>query len=158
MSGGGVSSVIPYIGLMDRLSDNGEVLRVLGTTSTAIVGDYFGVGGTMTPVEADAVNLRGASDTTTQRQRVQVNSSGLYTWTYPVAYGSGVVPVIELMAEGPDPQAGSVISVQLEGVPTNTACKVRVSRSTTTIQVLGINVLSLASGVATYVHMTARLP
>lgn len=148
---------LPVAALVDRASDAGEVLKIVGTAPIAVVGEYVG-NGVMTLVEDDAVNLKGSSGTVSQQIRVTTASSGLYTWTYPVAYASGVVPVIECMAEGPDPQSGAVISVQIEGVPTNTSCKIRVSRSTTTIQVLGINVLSLATAVATVIHLTARAP
>jgi len=147
---------LPAIGLVNRSSDNGEVLKIVGWAAQGTVGDYFADNGVMTPVEASAVNLRGGAEV--QRIRVATNSAGLYTWTYPVPFASGIVPVIECSCEGPDPQNGTVVNVQIEGTPTNTSCKIRVNRSTTTIQVLGISVLSLATAVATIVHATARMP
>lgn len=147
---------LPAIGLMDRASDSGEVLKIVGWAAQGTVGDYFGANGLMTPNEALAVNLRGGAEV--QRIRVATNASGLYTWTYPIPFAPGVVPVIECSCEGPDPQNGTVVNVQIEGIPTNTSCKIRVNRSTTTIQVLGISVLSLATSVATIIHATARTP
>jgi hypothetical protein len=132
-------------------------LQVAGAISTANPGDYFG-SNVMTPDQAQAVNLKGADGTIVQRQRVTTASTGLYTWTYPAAYGAGVVPIIQVNCEGPDPQSGTVVNAQLEGTPTNTSCKIRVSRSTTTVQVLGINVLSLATAIATTIHLTAVAP
>lgn len=105
-----------------------------------------------------AQGIPGIDAAQTQEIRATTTSGGLYTWTYPVAYAGGVVPVIECCAEGPDPQNSVVVSAQVEGTPTNTSCKIRVNRSTTTIQVLGINVLSLVTPVATVVHVTARAP
>lgn len=105
-----------------------------------------------------AQGIPGTDAAQTQEIRATTTSGGLYTWTYPVAYGAGVVPVVECCAEGPDPQNSVVVNAQVEGTPTNTSCKIRVNRSTTTIQVLGINVLSLVTPVATVVHVTARAP
>lgn len=93
-----------------------------------------------------------------QELRIQTAVNGSYTWTYPVPYDAGVVPVIEVVAEGPNPAGGTVVNAQLVGPPTNTGCTIQVTRSTTTIQVLGINVLSLAAATATFVHITARAP
>lgn len=146
---------LPALSLINRVSDNGEVLRITGPVSLGIVGDYFG-DGVMTPVEANAVNLRGNS--MEQGIRVSTPGTGLYTWTYAIPFPNGVIPVIECCAEGPDPQNGTIVNAQLEGTPTNTSCKIRVTRSTTTIQVLGINVLSIVTPIATNIHITARAP
>lgn len=105
-----------------------------------------------------AQGIPGVDAAQTQAFRVSTASTGLYTWTYATPYAAGVVPVIEATCEGPDPQAGAIVNAQVEGTPTNTSCKIRVNRSTTTIQVLGINVLSLVTPVATVVHLTARVP
>lgn len=158
MSGGICYPTLPALGLLTRPSDNGEVLRIVGSTAMGQTGDYFADGGSMTTDIEQAENLKGQSDSMTQRLRVNTNSAGLYTWTYTTPFPNGTVPVIECCCEGPDPQAGTVVNAQVEGVPTNTGCKIRVSRSTTSIQVLGINVLSLSAAVATTIHITARMP
>lgn len=155
MSGSSYASTLPAISLVTRASDNGEVLKITGPMSLGQVGDYFG-DGVMTPVEANAVNLRGNS--MEQSLRVTTPGSGLYTWTYATPFPNGVVPVVQATCEGPDPQSGTIVNAQVEGTPTNTSCKIRVTRSTTTIQVLGINVLSLSTAVATVVNLSAKAP
>lgn len=158
MSGGTSGLALPSILVQNRAADSGQTLQIASLVGGGSVGDYFG-SNVMTPDQSLAVNLRGADGAlSVQRQRVATASTGLYTWTYPVAYGAGVVPIIQVNCEGPDPQNGTVVNAQLEGVPTNTSCKIRVSRSTTTIQVLGINVLSLATAIATTIHLTAIAP
>lgn len=102
--------------------------------------------------------IPGVDAAATQQLRVTTPSTGLYTWTYPASYGAGVIPVIECCCEGPDPQNGVIVNAQVEGAPTNTAAKIRVTRSTTLVQVLGINVLSLVTPIATVVYLTARAP
>lgn len=149
---------LPSILLQPRVADGAQTLQIASNLAVGNVGDYFG-NNVMTPDQSLAIDLRGTDGALSiQRQRVATAATGLYTWTYPVPYGAGVVPVIQVNCEGPDPQGGTVLNAQLEGVPTNTSCKIRVSRSTTTIQVLGINVLSLAAAIATTIHLTAIAP
>lgn len=148
--------VLPSILLQPRTSDGGQTLQIASMISTANVGDYFG-NNVMTPDQALAVNLRG--DAAMQAQRVTTASTGLYTWTYPVAFGVGVVPIIECVAEGPDPQAGVTVNAQVEGTPTNTAAKIRVTRTASTVVALiGLTILSISTSIATVVHLTARAP
>ncbi len=155
MSGGiTFSQPLPAIGIVTRPGDNAPVLKIVGPVATGAVGDYFGADGVMTPTEGDAVNLTG-----TQRIRVATNSSGLYTWTYPIPYPNGVVPVIEAVAVGPDPQNGVTVNAQLEGEATNTSCKIRVTRtSASVVALIGLTILSINSPIATTVHITARAP
>lgn len=148
--------VLPAITLVSRTSDNGEVLKITGMTAVGAVGDYFGAG-VMTPVEGDAVNLRGNS--MQQAIRATTAASGLYTWTYPIAFANGVVPIVDCCAEGPDPQAGVTVNAQLEGVPTNTSCKIRVTRTASTVVALiGLTILSISTSVATVIHIRATNP
>lgn len=158
MSGGSSGTTLPSILIQNRASDGAQTMQIASLVGGGSVGDYFG-SNVMTPDQSLAVDLRGADGALSiQRQRVATASTGLYTWTYPIAYGAGVVPIIQANCEGPDPQNGTVVNAQLEGTPTNTSCKIRVSRSTTTVQVLGINVLSLVASVATTIHLTATAP
>lgn len=156
MSGGTSGAALPSILIQNRSSDGAQILQFASLVSGASVGDYFG-SGVMTPDQALAVNLRG--DAAMQAQRVTTASTGLYTWTYPVAFANGVVPIIECVAEGPDPQGGVTVNAQVEGTPTNTAAKIRVTRTASTVVALiGLTILSISTSVATAVHLTARAP
>ncbi len=156
MSGGTSGAALPSILIQPRTSDGGQTLQFASLVSGANVGDYFG-SGLMTPDQSLAVNLRG--DAAMQAQRVATASTGLYTWTYPTPFANGVVPIIECCAEGPDPQGGVTVNAQLEGVPTNTSCKIRVTRTASTVVALiGLTILSVSTSVATVVHLTARAP
>ena len=95
----------------------------------------------------------------TRAARVTTNAAGTYTWTYPTAFPSGVVPVISAIAEGPNPAGGVEVHVQLVGTPTNTQCTIQVMRtSAITVSLLGLTILQVATSVATNVHLFAVEP
>lgn len=95
---------------------------------------------------------------TAQRVRVQTNSNGLYTWTYPVPFAAGVVPKIFSVAEAP---AGStdIFNAQTDGPPTNTQCSIRVTRAPlTSVPLLSLTLavpVAAASVGATWVSIIA---
>lgn len=101
----------------------------------------------------------GTPGTVEQRAVVTTASDGTYTWVYPSAYGAGVVPVVTSVAQA---TAGStdVINVQLDGAPTNTQAKFRVTRTQqSVVALLGLTILSVPSSPgATQLHVTARSP
>ncbi len=90
-----------------------------------------------------------------QRTRVQTDASGNYTWTYPVAYPSGVVPVLTAISES----ASSTVpqGVQIVGVPTNTSATFKVINLPST-SVLSIVVLGAPTAAQAYIHLTAVAP
>ena len=95
----------------------------------------------------------------TRAARVTTNASGTYTWTYPTAFASGVVPVISALPEGPNPVNGVEVNIQLVGTPTNTQCTIQVMRtSAITVSLLGLTILQVATSVATNVHLFAVEP
>lgn len=122
-----------------------------GTNATTTLGATGSVAGLMSATDKakiDALVL-------TQRARAQTDSSGSYTWTYPVAYGSGVVPIISVVSES----ASTTIpqGVQIIGVPTNTSCTFKVINLPST-SVLGIVVIGAPGGAQAYLHLTATSP
>lgn len=110
-------------------------------------------------VSADYARADHAHAPDVQRIKATTDSAGLYTWTYPVAYAGGVVPVVEAIAVG---SSGStdVINVQINGTPGNTSCQVRVARTqVSVVALIGLSILSIPASVgATVVHITARAP
>jgi len=90
-----------------------------------------------------------------QRLRVQTDASGNYTWTYPTAYGSGVVPIIGCQIETATTTVP--VNVQIIGTPTNTSCVIKVL-SAPTVNVLGVLVLGTPAGTQAYLHLTATTP
>lgn len=84
---------------------------------------------------------------------------GTYTWVYPTAFGAGVVPICNGIAQT---AAGvtDMINVQIEGAPTNTQCVFRIARySRSFLSILGLDVLSFNNAsLAISLHMTALEP
>lgn len=80
--------------------------------------------------------------------RPSTDTSGGYAWTYPSAcLNAGHVPFITAIAEGPSPQSGTNVNVQLEGVPTATAATFRVTKTqSTTVALLGLTITVSITG------------
>jgi len=75
-----------------------------------------------------------------------VTNSTTYTWTYPTAFGAGVVPICNGIAQT---AAGvtDLINVQIQGVPTNTQCTFVITRYQQSLaSLLGLTILSLNTG------------
>ena len=88
--------------------------------------------------------------------RATTNAAGAYTWTYPTPFAAGVVPVISVVAVGPNPAGTNVVNAQLVGQPTNTSCTIQVTRtSITVVSLLGLSILSVPASVATDIHLFA---
>lgn len=89
-----------------------------------------------------------------QRTRVQTNSTGDYTWTFPAAYGTGVIPVISAVSESSSttvPQGVQIVAIS------NTSVTIKVINLPST-SVLSIVVLGAPAGAQAYVHLTAVAP
>lgn len=103
--------------------------------------------------------MSAAMNANFQRDRQQTTITGTYTWVFPVPYASGVVPICEAIVEAP---VGStdVINVQLDGAPTNTQAKFRVTRTQqSVVALIGLTILSIPTSVGVqWLHMTARAP
>lgn len=84
---------------------------------------------------------------------------GTYTWTYPVPFAAGVVPICNGIAQTAS-GVSDLINVQVDGTPTNTQCVFRVTRySQSFLSLLGINILGLNTApVGITLHMTAFEP
>jgi len=91
-----------------------------------------------------------------QRIRVQTAADGTYTWNYPTPFASGVVPKISVCAEA-GVGVTDVINAQTDGPPTNTQCKIRVTRTQqSVVALLGLTILSVpASPGVTWVSIIA---
>lgn len=101
----------------------------------------------------------GAPGTVQQAASLTTIAAGTVSWTYPVAYAGGVVPIIECVAIA-TVSTTYTINCQLDGAPTNTQAKFRVTRAdVTTVALLGLNILSIpANPGITTIHVTARAP
>lgn len=89
-----------------------------------------------------------------QRIRAQTNTSGVYVWTFPIAYATGIRPVIEIAIE--ESTAGAIFSSKITAL-TNTSVTIQVLR-TNAVTVAGISVLGAAVGAQAFVHLTAVAP
>jgi len=83
-----------------------------------------------------------------QRIRVQTNTSGAYTWTFPTAFSG--TPVVEITVEdGADASWNHRITSL-----SSTAVSIQLGKLTAT-SLLGINLLQIASNPQAYIHITA---
>lgn len=84
---------------------------------------------------------------------------GTYTWVYPTAFGTGIVPICNAIAQTAS-GVTDLVNIQIDGAPTNTQCVFRITRYTRSfLSLLGIDVLGFNSGaLAISLHMTAFEP
>lgn len=126
--------------------------------ATALASSVSSLSSTVSTVSGAAASLQfqmtsvasALASSTPQRTRVQTNTSGTYTWTFPTAYATGTVPVVEVTPE--DSTSAASTDVRIVSV-SNTSVTVQASRITT---VLGL--LSLNATPQIYVHISAMLP
>lgn len=137
-SGSGLSSILNKPSLFDGAYSSLTGAPSLATVATS--GAYSDLTGKPT-IQA------------IQRTRVQTNSSGAYTWTFPVAYGAGVIPIISLDIED---GSAAIWNSQLTAV-SNTSATIQLAKSTA-VTILGISVLGVAATPQAYVHLTAVAP
>lgn len=91
-----------------------------------------------------------------RKARMQSAVDGSLTWVFDVPFDVGVVPRINAIAETAD-GVTDVVNVQIEGTPTNTQCKLRVTRTQrSVVALIGLTILSIPGSVgATWVHASA---
>lgn len=150
------------IGLTGATGSTGAIgpqgpIGLTGATGPAGINATTTVNATTTSsgLESSADNVKLVSLPSIQRVRVQTDSTGSYTWTYPIAYASGVIPVISCLTESSSSTVPQ--GVQLVGVPTNTSCTFKVINLPST-SVLSIIVLGSPTGAQAYIHLTAMTP
>lgn len=153
------AGLIVLLGIGVRSTQQGPTSHAQSLTVTPSQGTQ-GVQGTAGATGATgATGPTGPTGTVIQSSRATTATDGTYTWTYPVAYGAGIVPIIECLSQA---TSGStdVINCQLDGAPANTAAKFRITRTqVTVVSLLGLSILSVpASPGATNIHITAQAP
>lgn len=89
-----------------------------------------------------------------QRARVQSDASGNLTWTYPVAFPNGSIPIIAALPEG---GTSVLTNIQIVGTPTNTSTTFKVLQPSG-LTILGLQVLGPATGIQAYLHVFAVVP
>lgn len=97
----------------------------------------------------------GPSGTFTQSKKLTTDAAGAVTWTFdtPFAAAPDVTGVAQSTVGSTD-----VINVQLDGVPTTTQAKLKVTRTQqSVVALLGLTILSIPASVgATVVHGFAK--
>ena len=94
-----------------------------------------------------------------RKVRITTGADGLYTWTFSPAFEEGVIPIVLAVAETAS-GVTDVINAQIEGAPSATTAKLRVTRTNrSTVALLGLTILSVpTSPGATVVHAIAVAP
>lgn len=86
------------------------------------------------------------------------SAASTYTWVYPTAFGTGVVPVCSAIVQV---SAGNqdLFNVQISGVPTNTQCTFQINRVSAGLLSILLGALSInPTPVAATLHMIALEP
>lgn len=102
----------------------------------------------------------GTNGTTFQSATVTTDTAGLYTWTYPIPFGTGIVPQCWAQAQGPSPAGGVLVNIQNEGIATNTSRAFRVTKTNASVVALiGLTILSIPASVgATTIDIFCKAP
>lgn len=94
-----------------------------------------------------------------RKQRLTMPSAAAtYTWTYPVAFDTGVIPIVSAIVQVASGNQ-DLFNVQVVGTPTNTQCTFQINRVSSGLLSLLLGALSLnATPVAATLHMIALEP
>lgn len=127
------------------------------TTMPPGVSDSGSIG-TQTTIYALA-NHTHASKARKGRVTVPVVGGAVFAdVTYSAAFTGGGTPVCAVTAETA-PGDTSVVNAQIDGTPTSTGMRIRITRSTVTaVSLLGLSVLSVPSQTATVAHYVCLEP
>ena len=87
------------------------------------------------------------------RTRVQTNTSGTYTWTFPTQFSNGIIPIVQVTVE--DGGAG-IFQHKITSI-SNTSVTIQLAKTTVTT-VLGIDVLAISTTPQAYIHIMALSP
>lgn len=148
---------------------NAQVLAAIGFTPLNQAGARTAISLTTTGIGAATYNsatgvINVPTAPTINRARITTAADGTYTWTLPVACGTGVTPVVSITPETPNPlptggTAADVYNHKITSL-TNTTVSILVSRSQASVAaLLGLTVLSVPAAVApTPVHLIAICP
>lgn len=86
------------------------------------------------------------------------SASSTYTWTYPTAFGAGVVPIVQGIVQVPNGNT-DLFNVQVLGTPTNTSCQFQINRVSAGLLGVLLGALSInPTPIAATLHMIALEP
>jgi|GEM_PF-2713225 len=78
-----------------------------------------------------------------RKERKTGVNTATYTWTFPTAFGVGVVPICNAIVEDPADSGTDSYNVQISGVPTNSQVTFRIKRQSAGLLALLTGALSL---------------
>lgn len=103
----------------------------------------------------------GPAHTHASKARKQIATQGgasaTYVWTYPVAFGVGIVPIVNAIVQVANGNT-DLFNVQVIGAPTNTGCTFQISRVSAGLFGLLTGALGINTPVAVTLHMLALEP
>lgn len=168
--GGGTAGPIGPMGPAGPPGSNGSAGQTGATGSQGSTGTNGEVGatgpqGVPGPAgQAGSTGATGAAGSTgatgldgslsIQRIRAQTATTGLYTWTFPTPFATGVKPIISVSVE--DATANAQWGHQITSV-NNISATIQLSK-TTPVTVVGVSVLGVATNPQAFIHLTAIAP
>jgi hypothetical protein len=130
-----------------------DELPIPATSAPPSVADAS-TAGTMTTIYALANHTHASK---ARKGRVLVPSSGFLDVTYSTPFSSSP-PICAVTAETASGDA-NVVNAQIDGTPTMTGMRVRVTRTAITVaSLLGLSILSVPAQVATLAHYVCLEP
>lgn len=134
-------AVVPA-GVPQSLLDDVAALKTnMPTAATAVPPGVADAGAIGTPGIYSPHGHTHASKA--RKQRVTGVTAATYVWTYPTAFGVGVVPIVNGIVEDPANSATDSYNLQVVGAPTATGCTFRIVRQSSGLLSLLTGALSL---------------
>lgn len=91
-----------------------------------------------------------------QAARITTAANGTYTWTFPNAFPSGVIPVVQITPE--DSGTGVTVTHKITSISNTSATVATTRTSASAVALLGITLLQVQSNAATVLHLSAQSP
>jgi len=114
-----------------------------------------GATGTMTTMYALANHTHASK---ARKDRVLIPASGALTVTFPTPFTTGTVPICAVVAEATLGDT-NVVNAQIDGPTSATQLRIRITRTAITVAtLLGLNILSVPTQIATYAHYVCLEP
>lgn len=140
-----------------RLAMSDQIAAVMpqpATIKPPSVADSGQAGGQPEYARADHTHASKA-----RKQRVTGINTSTFTWTFPVPFDTGVVPICNGIAEDPSNTASDCYNVQIVGPVTNTRVTFRIVRQSTGLLSLLLGALSINPNPGTInLHCSALEP
>lgn len=154
VSGGGIDQTTAANMIAAALAPVTSSIPTMASTAPPGVSDTGAAG-------AATMEFSGKGHTHASKARKQITTMGsaatTYAWTYPVAFSSGVTPIVSAIVQVPNGNT-DLFNVQVMGTPTNTGCTFQITGVSAGLFGLLTGALGINTPIASTLHMIALEP